>query len=150
MMGGAALKDPEKIAYCGLYCPRCSYLVACETADRKHLLALPERYEASKQQPLEDCFCEGCRVQTDICHCDMKPCAERKGLLTCADCKEFPCALITAFGQEDVPHHRDAVQNLYRIREVGYDQWLCEMEALAHCACGERQSWYYRCKSCNK
>lgn len=143
------MKENERIAYCGLFCPMCSFVTAHETGDKKHLLAMPARYDHLKEQSFDECFCEGCRVQTDHCHCEMKPCAENKGLLTCADCDGFPCEHISAFGNDGAPHHEDALRNLHRIKEVGYDVWLGEMEALMHCACGERQSWYHRCANCN-
>lgn len=132
-----------RIAYCGLYCPLCSFDVAAETGDRAHLEAMPEKYDHLKLRPLEECSCIGCRDQVDNCHCDMKPCAEKRGHLTCADCGDFPCESITNFGNDGMPHHRDALQNLWRIKEVGYDRWLLEMEELTGRGCGKRWSWYH-------
>lgn len=139
------LEGNEKIAYCGLYCPICSFETTFETKDTTHLLRMPDRYNHLKEQSIEECKCGGCKQQTDYCHCDMKPCAEEKGYISCADCDDFPCETLKHFANDGVPHHKDALLNLYRIREVGYDQWLEEMKMLERCQCGTRQSWYYRC-----
>lgn len=139
------MKENAKIAYCGLYCPMCSSVVASETRERAHLLAMPETYGHLKERTFEECECIGCKDQVDKCHCDMKPCAEKKGLLSCADCTDFPCRAINDFGHDGAPHHAGALRNLWRIKEAGYDQWLLEMESMMYCKCGTRQSWYYRC-----
>jgi hypothetical protein len=134
-----------KIAYCGLYCPMCSFKVAAETEDRQHLLLMPERYAHLKEQSFEECACPGCKVQIDHCECRLgiKPCAETRNIISCADCTDFPCSKINSFGHDGTPHHEDALRNLHRIRESGYEVWLKEMEALTVCACGGRHSWYY-------
>lgn len=141
------MERSANIAYCGLYCAMCSCVVASETKDRKHLLAMPERYDHIKQRTFEECECVGCRNQVDKCHCEMKPCAEKKGVLSCADCEDFPCHAIESFGHDGAPHHEEALRNLWRIKEVGYDQWLKEMNSLLNCECGIKQSWYYRCSA---
>ncbi len=139
------MREEARVAYCGLYCPLCSFVAVHETGDRNHLAAMPDRYDRLKELTNEECACSGCRDQVDRCHCDMKPCAQKKGLNTCADCMEFPCSIIDGFGHDGAPHHEDALRNLYRIREVGYSKWTEEMEAHMRCECGTRQSWYYRC-----
>ncbi len=139
------MREGAKIAYCGLYCPMCSFNVAAETRDRSHLRAMPEKYGPMKEQSFDGCACIGCKDQTDNCHCGMKPCAEKKGITSCADCADFPCPSIEAFGNDGVPHHAEGLRNLWRIKEVGYEAWQGEMEAQLHCQCGKRQSWYLRC-----
>jgi hypothetical protein len=143
-------KTSAKIAYCGLYCPLCSFKAASETKDRQHLLAMPQHYAHLKEQSFEECACPGCKVQTDHCECrfGIKPCAEARGLLSCADCAEFPCEKINAFGHDGTPHHEDGLRNLQRIREVDYAVWLQEMDDLMYCRDGTRRSWYYR-KGCS-
>ncbi len=141
------MREEAKIAYCGLYCPMCSFETAAETNDTCHLQAMPERYDHLKEQSFEKCHCIGCKDQVDNCHCDMKPCAEKRGITSCADCEDFPCPTIDAFGHDGAPHHEDGLRNLWRIKEVGYEKWLEEMEALTRCVCGKRQSWYYRCSA---
>lgn len=139
------MNESARIAYCGLYCPMCAFVAAAGTRDRSHLTAMPDMYDYLKDRTLEACECAGCREQVDRCTCAMKPCAAEKGLTSCADCADFPCRDINDFGQDGAPHHAEAVRNLWRIREVGYPQWLAEMESLVHCSCGARQSWYLRC-----
>ncbi len=140
------MRENSKIAYCGLYCPMCSFAATAETEDTRHLKAMPERYDMLKEQSLEECLCAGCKDQIDFCNCDMKPCAEKKGITSCADCESFPCPIIETFGNDGAPHHEEALRNLWRIKEVGYGRWQKEMDALTHCdVCGKRQSWYCRC-----
>lgn len=139
------MTENARIAYCGLYCPMCSFVAASETKDRKHLQDMPELYDYLKGRTLEECDCAGCKEQVDRCKCDMKPCAAEKGITSCADCTDFPCHAIDDFGHDGAPHHAEALRSLWRIKEVGYDQWLEEMESLTHCECGMRQSWYRRC-----
>ena len=139
------MRESAKTAYCGLYCPMCSHLAAAETKDREHMLALPECYDHLKQRTFAECECAGCKDQVDKCHCEMKPCAEKREITSCADCRDFPCSIIEAFGNDGAPHHAEALRNLWRIKEVGHGQWLKEMEARMYCVCGARQSWYHYC-----
>ena len=75
------MEGNARIAYCGLYCPLCSFVAAAETKDREHLLAMPKRYDHLKQDTLEECGCAGCRDQVDRCRCKMKPGGGSKGML---------------------------------------------------------------------
>ena len=135
--------ETRDIAFCGLYCPMCSFRVGHETGDRRHILASPSDYDDMKDRPLEVYACNGCRVDDACGDCSMKDCATEKGLLTCADCEQFPCEHTDAFASDGIPHHHDAIDNLHRIRKIGYDAWVDEMKAKATGPNGERNSWYY-------
>ena len=139
------MKNNDSIAYCGLYCPMCSLMTTYQTGDTAHLQAMPERYDRFKSSPLDECNCSGCKLDDYCGDCAIKDCAEQKGYTSCADCADMPCSFVSDFANDGMPHHADALRNLYRIKEAGYDKWLQEMQAMMHCSCGARQSWYYKC-----
>ncbi|MEX0323294.1 MAG: DUF3795 domain-containing protein [Puniceicoccaceae bacterium] len=92
-------------AYCGLYCGTC------------------RMYTGGK--------CTGCKgpVETMAAHCQkckIRPCAEEKGVKSCAECAEFPCDKIKAFHNPDKPMGRKAAANCEAIKSVGYDKWLAQ------------------------
>ncbi len=132
------------LAYCGLYCEQCSFKRAHDDEDAKHLQSLP--YPASLK-PLSEYGCDGCKGEHCICTvCKIKPCILEKGLDSCAECDSFPCEIIEAFGSDGIPHHKQAIENLSRIRENGAERWFEEFKASLRCdKCGERLSWYYSC-----
>ena len=139
------LINQNMIAYCGLYCPQCSFRPAHATGDPAHVEAIPERYSKAKNQPVSEYACGGCK-QDDFCGpCAMRDCAAAQDFVSCADCASFPCDKTDTFAQDGVLHHANAFANLMRIREVGYEAWGQEMEAMLFCECGSRQSWYLPC-----
>jgi hypothetical protein len=94
--------------YCGLYCGSCPM------------------YAGGK--------CTGCKGPTETlaehCQkCQMRPCAQAKGIKSCAECKSFPCAKTEAFHNSGKPMGKAAAANCATIRESGYDQWLADQAA---------------------
>lgn len=141
--------DAHQIAYCGLYCPQCSIRAAYETGNRAHVQSMPARYDRMKDEPIEEYRCECCKGDSACGPCTMRDCAGAKGLISCADCADFPCAENDRFDADDSPHHSWAVANLYAIRQMGYDAWFETQKAKMACpTCGARLSWYYACPNC--
>lgn len=139
--------DIRELAYCGLYCPQCSFRAANETGSREHFADAPERYAQLTQKPLEELACPGCKGDNICGDCAMKDCAVEKGLEVCADCDEFPCDKLTAFGGDGAPHHAGALEALHAIRELGREAFFESIRPDLACAtCGKRQSWYFRCE----
>jgi SAM-dependent methyltransferase len=68
-----------------------------------------------------------------------------KELDSCADCEKFPCEKVSAFGNDGIPHHRQALENLMIINETGKENWFEGFMKNLECDCGERLSWYYQC-----
>ncbi len=136
--------QPKMLAYCGLYCEQCSYKRAHDDRDEKHLKSIPY---APTHRSLLECGCDGCKGEHCICTvCKIKPCIEDKGYDSCADCESFPCKIIEAFGNDGIPHHQQAMENLKQIRENGAERWFDAFKASLRCGeCGERASWYYSC-----
>jgi hypothetical protein len=141
--------DKSLIAYCGLYCGACSFKVAFDTNDRKHLATLPDQMAAcaaGATAPLEPCA--GCK-RGGGCDCGIKPCAQSRKLSHCGLCADFPCARITAFNNDGIPHHGAVLENLTALKEMGEENWLAAQEKRWHCACGARLSWYTaECPKC--
>jgi hypothetical protein len=58
--------------------------------------------------------------------CEIRVCAQEKGLRVCAECAEFPCKLLTDFTRR----YPFLVENGKRIQEIGIDAWLAEQDEL--------------------
>ena len=93
-----------ELSYCGLSCGKCQAGTATRKGDRELLgktarawsKAFGSRYTA------EDVTCDGCRSQSGrksrYCReCKVRPCAQARGLGTCAECAEYPCDTLAAF-----------------------------------------------------
>ena len=136
--------DPGMLAYCGLYCEQCSFRTAFVEQDWKHLAVLPLKYNV-KNAELSDFDCECCRGRNLCGPCKIKDCAAPRNIGSCAECGDFPCGVIEAFGNDGVPHHRQALDNLRAIRKNGVEAWFATLNPAIYCSCGERQSWYRTC-----
>jgi hypothetical protein len=131
------------IGYCGLYCGACNHYRSSFT-DGKHLLE-----EGIKQGEDPNSFaCRGCRGEIEYIHpgcdiCNIKKCAEEKGLVHCGLCSSFPCERIIEFQYDNrYIHHLDVVDNLIDLKEKGSELWLKAQEKKWTCECGIPFSWY--------
>jgi hypothetical protein len=108
------------LAYCGLYCGGCrSY------------------FQNS------DVNCHGCRVEeTLVDDCPTKICAEKRQLLHCGECDEFPCQMLNDFYNDGIKHHALALTNIKRIKGIGLSAWMQEQEVKHTCECGKRRLWF--------
>ena len=76
--------------------------------------------------------CTGCKgpVETMAAHCqkcEIRPCAEKKGVKSCAECDEFPCEKVKAFHAKKMG--AKAAANCEEIKKIGYDKWLAKQSA---------------------
>ena len=62
-----------------------------------------------------------------------RPCAREKGHKYCFGGKEFPCEKLRAFASDGHEHHRLAVENMKRMREIGLENWLAEQPEVMSC-----------------
>lgn len=136
--------EMKMLAYCGLYCEQCSARLAAIEKDWRHVEAIPSKF-GRKRTELDEYFCEGCKGDNICGPCDIKECAVAKGVNSCAECGDFPCARIDEFESNGYPHHKQGVENLRRIREDGVTAWFADLEPSLRCHCGKRQSWYHTC-----
>ena len=139
--------DDSLIACCGLYCGACSFRVAFEENDRKHLIRMPAKYDKFKDAPMDRC--DGCLAGE--CGHGFTGCAAAHGVEHCGRCGSFPCSRLRDFTRDGIPHHAGVIASLERIRRVGERQWLEEQAAAWRCSCGARLSWYHRtCDRCGR
>ncbi len=146
--------DPETnplLAACGLYCGAC-YHYRASSYDSDRLSA-----EAARRgRNVEGFTCQGCRsdqlyIYPGCAQCEIRACADDRGILHCGLCAEFPCDRIRAFQNDGRVHHLDIVTQLERLREIGAEQWLAEQKQKWTCACGEPFSWYEEtCCNCGR
>lgn len=140
---------PTLASVCGLYCGACSVFLA--TREDPVRLA---RLAARLGQTVEETRCEGCRSDARSRHCrscTFVACAAERGLAFCGECPEFPCAPFETF-RTALPHRRDILADVDRIREVGAAAWAGEMEQRYACAaCGTINSAYdLACRACGE
>lgn len=148
--------DPEKLAApCGLYCGACSILAGVRRGDAAflELAALGVAEYLGHPVKAEDLRCEGCfsGVLAASCReCAIRDCALSKGLTHCAGCADFPCAVITDFNNDGMPHHAEVLDNIRRQQEIGISAWAAEQRARWCCpSCGHPTDWYaVKCHGC--
>jgi len=139
--------DLEKLAYCGLFCGACPNFLATAAGKLETL--------TGGGLSAENVRCLGCRseqVSVYCVNCSMKKCASGQGLVTCADCADFPCRVLMAFDRDGVPHHQGVVYALQECRAEGSEAWLRSQAARHACAgCGGSLSFHDRsCPACGQ
>ena len=139
------------LAACGLYCGAC-YHYRASFYTRERLRAEAERRGRDPQ----GFTCQGCRSDTlyihaGCAHCEIRACADEKGILHCGLCTDFPCERLRVFQGDGRVHHRDILVELVRLREKGPEAWLATQAELWRCQCGESYSWYEEaCQRCGE
>lgn len=129
-------KQYPKLGACGIVCALCP------------------RFHTNGPSRCTGCGAEGFRDVHPACK--IHTCAAvQKGLETCADCKEFPCAKIAPWDASDsFVTHRMCLQNLRRVQTEGYEALLSEINRrgdalerlLQHHDDGRSKSFY--CLAC--
>ncbi|MGY5871954.1 MAG: DUF3795 domain-containing protein [Candidatus Thorarchaeota archaeon] len=93
----------EIIVYCGLDCSKCDAFKATQTEDLELKKQIAERWtrELGTEFTPQDIECDGCKSQriSGWCQkiCLIRPCAEERGVETCAHCSDYPCDKIEKF-----------------------------------------------------
>jgi hypothetical protein len=149
MAGDAREQDPgakRLDAYCGLWCGACDVM----EANRRGTV---EQLAAAWHGTVDELRCDGCKTATIAIYCrdcTFRACAQRRGLEFCSECAGYPCAELTAFRNDENPHHSIVMHNLDRIAAIGGPAWCEEQRIRWSCpACGERFTWYAEsCPSC--
>jgi len=139
--------DINMLAYCGLYCEQCSFKIAEQENNMKHLENAPRALIKSEHIVLSDYKCECCKGNSICGACRIKACASTKAINSCAECTDFPCTHIDSFAKDGFPHHAKAFENLKSIRRYGIDAWAEELCMELKCSCGGRKTWYYVCSN---
>jgi hypothetical protein len=80
------------IGYCGYSCHLCAAR-SDDPAVRQRLVDGWRKIFGHENYTAENVQCDGCLSEGRIAdtQCKARPCAREKGLVSCADCDEFPC-----------------------------------------------------------
>lgn len=111
---------PARIAYCGLDYSLCPAFLATSLEDQGLRQKTAREWSNIYDSPIDACQinCLGCQ-QTQgprffICQqCTIRGCGHDKGLLTCADCPEYPCPKLKRL-LDLAPTARDNLEALRR------------------------------------
>jgi hypothetical protein len=71
--------------------------------------------------------CGGCQTGGGNPFCPIRKCCRKKGIKSCAECDDFPCNK-KYFVWLKERYRKWNIKNLHRIKEIGYENWLKEME----------------------
>jgi hypothetical protein len=139
------------LAACGLYCGACYHYRASFYDDERL------RAEAARRGRDPVGFtCQGCRsdvlyIHAGCANCEIRACADRRGILHCGLCADFPCQRLWVFQSDGRVHHVNIMIELVRLRKKGTEAWLAEQQEIWKCPCGESYSWYEEtCHACGE
>jgi hypothetical protein len=141
--------NKELVSGCGLYCGACGIYLATQENDIEKIL----QYAVVLNQSCEETLCDGCGASRKSLHCARMclfiDCKNRKGVNFCVDCDEFPCHSIRVF-QSKMPHRTEIFTSQNRMKEIGMEKWLIEMNNHFSClACKAVNSAYHiACRKC--
>jgi len=120
------MSEKNLAAPCGMYCGACrSYLIL-----KKNLFEEKERKNG----------CKGCRIQNKNCSFIKRDCAliRKNEIDFCFECDSFPCSNLKRLDERYTERYNVSfIQNLKRLQEIGFEQWIQEKEKLYQCPdCG--------------
>lgn len=143
------MTESRLLGACGLYCGAC-YHYRASFPEGEHLLA-----EAHRQGRSTISFtCQGCRsdklyIHQGCAQCEIRACADARGISHCGLCPDSPCERLRAFHSDGHVHHLDIFSQLEELKEKGPDRWLTEQAQRWRCQCGASFSWYEEtCQRC--
>lgn len=92
-------------AYCGLDCGECEAYSASQVNDLAGLEEVAKTWAAqfgAKNITADMCICDGCssgkRISTaHAATCGIRLCASARGVVTCAHCPDYGCAILQQF-----------------------------------------------------
>jgi hypothetical protein len=120
------------LSVCGLNCAVCDIMLAGK-GDEEKLKEIIDWFKEERGEDVkpEAIVCTGCRGSLDT-HwspdCGMMLCARSKGHDHCFQCRDFVCEKLEAFASDGMDHHRRAVENMKRIKEMGREAWVEEQQ----------------------
>jgi hypothetical protein len=119
------MKDKKSlIAPCGLDCFNCDIHESNLTEEVAELI------HTKRGVPKGEIACKGCRQQDGKHYhlpqgCATLDCAKAKGVHSCCDCNDFPCAFLAPIADQSARYpHNMKLYNLCRIKKVGIDHWI--------------------------
>ncbi len=89
------------IGYCGLDCDQCGAFIATRNNDDALRIKVAGEWSKQYNAPIkpEHINCTGCQsagIKTFYCDqlCEIRKCAMKRSVSTCAKCTEFSCSLV--------------------------------------------------------
>ncbi len=133
-------------SYCGLYCGACKNMNPSQNYG-----ATPQM--GNDQSP--NLECQGCKSSEShiTCNqCEIRICAQAKGIEWCSECPSYPCKMLLQFKSDKNPHHSAIIANLEDIKNFGVAEWLSKQKYRWTCPkCDTRFSWYEKkCEKCGE
>ncbi|WP_319522259.1 DUF3795 domain-containing protein [uncultured Desulfosarcina sp.] len=142
--------NPDYLSPCGLYCGVCAIHIAHRDGNEKLKQRLLNLYKGgvagkgalpnSENLSTEDIRCDGCLSDGLFMHCqqcDIRNCAQEKGISGCHQCDDFPCAHIENFPM--TVGKRVILRSVPYRREHGTEKWVEDEEARYRCPdCGNK------------
>ena len=123
----------DLLGACGIYCEKCDIRVAGETGDRKaqeriaNWIVENAKVECAPEQ-IHCCGCWGPHDEHWSADCKVLLCATGRGVKLCSDCDDYgDCDTLESFYQGG--DYESARTTLLRIRDIGLDAWVREMES---------------------
>lgn len=95
--------ETKMIAYCGLVCTGCPAYLATRADDRAAAEKVAAEWSTmfGADVKVEHVWCDGCLVGGRKCahcgECEIRACARRLGVESCARCEKYPCASLEGF-----------------------------------------------------
>lgn len=111
----------EYISYCGLLCNECPVFIATAENDEQAKEKIAREFSGEAMQfSKEDMNCYGCfhedAKNSKMCgECEIRICAEVKGVKNCAYCSDYPCRHIDAHVPEG-SQNRKRLDGISRLR----------------------------------
>ena len=129
--------DTSLAAICGAYCGACPVYLAWGNQERPRLEALARSLGTTTDRLM----CTGCRTPAAFCFggdCEIKVCAEKRGVAFCPDCADYPCDRIRRF-EAAAPYRATMRRDASKLHAGGVTAWLREEDATWRCSgCGTR------------
>lgn len=127
----------ELVAYCGLYCELCAERSRIPNQAAMLQMAMTEEGWGfwghsvpgfgefwTFLESLANGGCSGCRAGGGFPGCQIRRCAQERGLELCCDCADFPCAQVETLGAR----YPMLLSDNRRLQTVGLVKWLDEQK----------------------
>ena len=108
------------ISYCGLICSECPGYLATQAGDPAALERVAAEWREAYNAPeitAESVICDGCIVEGRHCghwsQCDIRVCAQDRGVANCAHCADYICERLYGFF-DMVPDARAVLDGVQR------------------------------------
>jgi len=130
------------IGCCGVYCGACPFyrseipklskkLKDVLKEEKFNKIAIPFEWVGNYKEFkkwvnfLARTKCEGCQAGGGNPFCNIRKCCQKNGIKSCAECDELPCKKLGWISER---YRSWNINNLERIKKIGYEKWLEEKE----------------------